>query len=170
MTIIEDTRQKPDKNKFISDGFLNAGVHVVRSKLPVGDYCSIDSMRRCVDTKSNIQEIAGNLTQDHERFRRELVRAQEMGITLYILIFDEKVKDKETLKQWANPRAKRSKAAPNGVLLSKIMSTMEQKYGVKFVFGKREKAAETIIDILQHTERSNGEAVDAELNFTKKGT
>ena len=79
MTIVEDSRQKPDKNKHIKQQLEALGYKVVRSKLLVGDYTWPTDQHICVDTKFGLQEVASNLTQDHERFKRECILACGVG-------------------------------------------------------------------------------------------
>ena len=56
------------------------------SKLLVGDYMSLDNPRLIIDSKQNLQELCGNVCQQHERFKRELLRAMDAGIQLIILV------------------------------------------------------------------------------------
>lgn len=72
-----------------------------------GDYCMPPNLSVLIDTKYCIQEIVGNVTQQHVRFRNELIGAKEMGANLHILIVNEEnVKCIEDLNKWENPRIK----------------------------------------------------------------
>lgn len=148
LIILCDTRQKIDKNADIDQQLTELGCNLIRNKLYVGDYCRIDNMLTCVDTKQDIQELASNLTHDHERFRAECERAKEAGIKLVILIADEKVTDLKSLCGWYNYRRKFNKAAPTGRQLSKICHTMQDRYGVEFKFAKRCDTGKEILSIL----------------------
>ena len=80
MTIQIDTREHKHEAERIEKQFDAMGVAHFRSKLYCGDYQSLDNGRLVIDRKKDLQELCGNVTQQHERFRRELVRAQEAEI------------------------------------------------------------------------------------------
>ena len=82
MTIIEDTRQQAEKHKLKHRYFADNQIKVVRSKLLVGDYANIKNMSVIVDTKKDIQEIIGNVTNGHKRFVSECDLAYENDIKL----------------------------------------------------------------------------------------
>ena len=113
-----------------------------------------------------IQEIVGNVTQDHERFKREVVGAKEMGATLYVLIVNEEnIRTIEDLKHWENPRIKqwailrnrairtgkpyRKQPPTSGKRLAEILNTMQERYGVIFDFCSKKECADRIIEILE---------------------
>ena len=77
--IIEDTRQKDGKHQLKHIGFDNLGVDLLRCKLPFGDYALPPEVS--VDTKENLEEIAGNLCgsrKERDRFIRECKAAAEI--------------------------------------------------------------------------------------------
>lgn len=150
--IIEDTRNKPGKHRAKNDFWANAGVSVTRSKLAVGDYCLPPSV--AVDTKESIAELAGNITCDHERFRRECIAARDQGTHLIVLTENiHGVCDLVGLAQWVEPLedfAKRKHAQQrfHGDRLAKACKTMGDRYGVEFRFCAPDEAAQMILDIL----------------------
>lgn len=148
MTIIEDTRQQRGKHDLKAAYFEQAGVKVIRSKLPVGDYALLNDLSVIVDTKKSIQEIIGNVTKDHARFVRECDFAEENGIMLYILIEDNKVTCIEDLYGWYNFRLKFSPQATRGSTLAKILHGIEVRHGVSFQFCKKEDAGKRILELL----------------------
>lgn len=148
LVLIEDTRNKPDKNKHIRDQLEALGYKVVRSKLYCGDYSFVTNQSVCVDTKKNMNEIESNLIHDHERFRNECIRAKEAGIELIILIQDSKIKSVNEVFGWWNPRLRYSKKATTGRTLAKIMYSMRENYGVRFEFCKKSECGEKIIELL----------------------
>lgn len=79
MIFQRDTRDKPGKHGNVEDFLLANGHKVVRSKLYVGDITLLDRQSTCIDLKQDLTEVCGNLCQQHERFRAELLRAQEAG-------------------------------------------------------------------------------------------
>ena len=80
MTIQIDTREHKNEAARIERQFDAMGVEYFRSKLYCGDYQSLDNGRLVVDRKKDLNELCGNVTQQHERFRRELIRGNEAGI------------------------------------------------------------------------------------------
>lgn len=171
--IIEDTRQQKGKHRLKHRGFAELGVELERKKLDVGDYMvPIDAPTVSVDTKRNVAELAQNLTSNHKRFTREIKRAKELGITLYILIEDPVVKSMTDVMAWISPhclccpvfkggkcrphKAKvcthprhKSKVPPApGSRLAKMIGTMEKYYPVRFVFCNPKDTAKVIIDLL----------------------
>ena len=143
-----DTREQEGKHQNVLDWFNNNGFKVVRSKLFVGDYTYLDNQTICVDTKKDIQEIVGNVTSQHERFVRELQRANENGIRLVFLIQDDYITKLEELNRWYNPRLRVSPKATRGTTLFKILYKMEKEYNTKFYLTTRAKCGESIIKIL----------------------
>ena len=108
MVIVEDTRQKPEKNKHINQQLEKMGYKVIRNKLLVGDYSWPTNQQICVDTKFGLQEVASNLTQDHERFKNECVLAKECGIQLVVLIQEPGIKILSDVCGWYNWRRKKN--------------------------------------------------------------
>lgn len=152
--ILSDTRQKKDKNDHIQKQLEALGYQVDRSKLYVGDYVFADSSKIAVDTKQDLQEVAGNLCQDHERFKQECERAKAAGVQLVILVCEDCIKSLEDVPSWFNWRKKFSTRAISGKQLWKIMTTMTERYGVVWKFSTRAKLGATIVELLE------GDAID----------
>ena len=148
MTIIEDSRQKPDKNKHIKQQLESLGYKVIRSKLLVGDYSWPTDQHICVDTKFGLQEVASNLTQDHERFKRECILAKDCGIQLVVLVQEPGIKILSDVCGWYNWRRKKNPKAVSGKQLYKIMATMTERYGVAWVFCTRNTVGKCIVELL----------------------
>ena len=149
MVIQIDSREKAKAIKKILAEFEKQEVNYYTSKLWAGDYMSLDNPRVIVDRKQNLSELCQNVCQDHDRFRRELVRAQENGIQLIILC--EHGKDIESLEDiifWENPRLKKSPKATTGQTLYNILTTLQRKYGVRFEFCTKEETGKRIIELL----------------------
>lgn len=150
MVIQIDSREKAKAIKKIIAEFEKQEVNYYTSKLWAGDYMSLDNPRVIVDRKQNLSELCQNVCQDHDRFRKELVRAQENGIQLIILC--EHGKDIECLEDiifWENPRLKKSPKATTGQTLYNILSTLQRKYGVRFEFCTKEETGKRIIELLR---------------------
>ena len=84
--IIEDTRNKIDKNTHIREYFDKQGIQLIRTKMLVGDFTLPTKQDVCIDLKKDIQELIGDLTSQHERFKRELQLSKQCNIKLIILI------------------------------------------------------------------------------------
>lgn len=151
MYLVEDTRQQAGKHEIKHAAWEAHGIHVVRCALPAGDYMLFP--RVLVDTKANMAEIAQNIggsEAEHRRFRNELILAHENGCHLYILVEnDEGIRDIEGVRTWVNPRRIDSPKAITGERLAKAMLTMQERYGVTFLFCSPEKAAATICFLLE---------------------
>ncbi len=160
MRIQIDSREKARAIKQIIETFDKNKVDYFISKLFVGDYQSFDNPYLIVDRKQNLTELCSNVTQGHERFRRELLRAQEHGIQLVILCeHGNGIKDLEDIIFWDNPRGKKRKKisgkwqtvetkATTGEILYKILLTLTRKYGVRFEFCGKKETGERIMEIL----------------------
>ena len=150
MTIQIDTREHDDAVREIRRYFDENGVKHFSSKLFVGDYMSLDNARFCVDRKQSLLEICQNVCQDHDRFRRELERANEYGIRLVFLIeHGADIRTLDDVRSWQNPRLKSSKLAVSGERLYKILRQLEVTYGTKFYFCTKEQTARGIIKLLK---------------------
>ena len=86
MIIQIDSREKARAIKEIVEEFDRQGITHPVSKLWVGDYMNYDNPRLIIDRKQSLQELCCNVTGDHERFQRELRRAQENGIQLVFCV------------------------------------------------------------------------------------
>ena len=151
MILIEDTRQVVGKHKLKNEYFEKMGIEVVRSKLLFGDYQNPQNPNIAIDTKKDIQELIGDLTKDHERFKRELQLAKKCGAKLIILIEDEKVTCINDLYTWYNWRLKKSPKATKGSTLAKMLCTIEnntEDYNCQFLFVKKAECGAKIIELL----------------------
>lgn len=98
-------------------------------------------------------------------FHRGLMRAQNSGVKLYVLIENKDgVSSLSDLHSWENPRAKMQKwvttpsgkrrkvllspDATRGETLAKAMKTMEEKYGVTFCFCHPDETGAKILELL----------------------
>lgn len=159
MIIFEDTRNKPEKNAHIRQQLEALGYEVKRTKIYCGDYTLPTNQSICIDTKQDLQEVVGNVTKQHERFRAECERAKEAGIKLVILITEPKVTCLADVFGWWNPRLLYSKKATTGRQLGKILYSMRDKYDVDFQFCKKDEIGKRIVELL--SERSIGNDLDS---------
>lgn len=161
MQIMIDTREKQHAIKRILSEFEKHGIQSISSKLYVGDYMSLDNPWLIIDRKQNLQELCGNVCQQHERFKKELLRAIDAGIQ-----FVEHGKDISCLEDvyfWKNPRkhevrwrvvnGKREKyvvsdKAVDGEQLYKSLCTIRDRYNVRFEFCEKKETGERIVELL----------------------
>lgn len=149
MIVQIDTREKEKAIEKIQKTFEEKGIKTVSSKMYVGDYQNLQNGSVVVDRKQNLSEICSNVCQQHERFKAELIRAQEAGIKIFILCEHGKdIKTIEDVKNWINPRLKKSPKALTGEKLYKIMKTQEERYGITYLFCNKEETGEKILEIL----------------------
>lgn len=147
MVIIEDTRQQKGKHELKHACFDEMGVELVRNMLPFGDYAI--PPRVAIDTKANMEEIAHNIGSDHKRFKNECVSAKNAGCQLIILVENtEGITCVNDVREWVNPDLVYRPRSITGERLSKAMSTMSERYGVRFEFCEPKEAAERIIQLL----------------------
>lgn len=179
-TLYIDSNQKDGMHVLKHDYFASLDDYeLIQKSLSVGDYM-LCAGRTSIDTKANLQELWGNITggrrkdkngrildkTEHERFREECIRAQELDIKLIILVETRHVKNLEELAKWYEPtdeylrrggRLKKSynkdrKHVPqraSGKRLAKSCNTMHEKYGVTFLFCTPEEAGRRVIELLE---------------------
>lgn len=152
--ILTDTRQQ--KEEHILKEFDSQGILHIRTGLPSADYMALryDNKQSfyldysiLIDTKKDIEEIAGNLcnTSSHERIKREISKGQELGAKQFIfLINGGKVKTIQDLQNWTSKRTK-----VKGSTLLKIMCTMRERYGVRFIICSKKDMGKKIIELLK---------------------
>lgn len=146
---VHDTRDQDGKHQNVLT-YLEANSHtVVRSKLYVGDVTLLHDQTTCIDLKKDLQECAGNVCQQHERFKAECVRAKDAGIKLVILVqHSPAIKSTDDVRAWVNPRLKTSPKAITGARMAAIMETMADKYGVEWMFCSKAQTGKRICEIL----------------------
>ena len=161
MIIQIDSREKSRAIRKIVEEFDRRGIQHPVSKLYVGDYMNYDNPRLIIDRKQNLTELCSNVCQSHERFRRELIRAQEAGIQIIILTeHGADISCLEDVIWWKNPREEqrvhRSDGrwetihtnAMKGEILYKILCTLQRKFGVRFEFCRKEDTGRRIVELL----------------------
>ena len=145
-----DTREHAHAIRRILKTFDETGVEYFFSKLYVGDYQRLDNGLLVVDRKQNLAEIAGNLTQQHERFRSELERAKKAKIRVVVLCeHGGQIRSLEDVAEWKNPRLRESPQAITGERMAKVMQTMSERYGVEWQFCDKRQTGRRIIEILK---------------------
>lgn len=154
MIIQVDTREQ--KYDHVIKYLDSKGIKWVKSKCVVGDYVNLKNPMVVVDRKQNLQEVAGNVCQQHDRFVRELELANELGYKLIVLVEESYVTCLNEVPMWVNWRRKKNPRAVSGKQLYKIMSTISEKYGVTWLFTTKEKCGETIVKLLGESNDRSG--------------
>lgn len=142
--IIVDTREKGHKK--ILEYFDKVGQDYIVSKLDTGDYMVFKQFKTIIDKKDGLLELSGNLckTTEHERINREIQRAKDLGCENFIfLIQDNKIKSAEDIINWTSPHTR-----VKGSTLYKIMQTMKERYGVRFIICPKKDMGKKIIELL----------------------
>ena len=152
--ILTDTRQQ--KESHILKEFDKQGIIHIRTGLPSADYMVVrhDPTKKfyldystLIDTKKDVEEIAGNLcnSQSHERIKREIQKGKDLGCENFVfLIGDNKIKSIKDLQEWESTRTR-----VKGSVLVKVMSTMRERYGCRFIIVPKVKMGEKIIELLK---------------------
>ena len=153
MVVQIDTREKPKAIAAILEEFDRQGVRSIRSKMYVGDYMDIENPHIVIDRKQSILEIAGNATSQHDRFKRELMRLNDIGASMVVLIEQNRYKDVRgewvTVREisdligWKNPRG-----MVDGPRIYQILNAWEHKHPVRFEFCRSDQTGRRILEIL----------------------
>lgn len=153
--IFVDTREQA--NTHILRDFQRLGVEYVDTVLEAGDYASTES-NVVVERKKNLTEFAGNCGKGHQRFKRELERAKDIGVKVVVLI--EQDITYEEMRAWTNPKGKvtyrtlvsgvKKPIYPmSGEQMAKICDSWVTKYDLEIRFCSKRETAKTILKILE---------------------
>ena len=154
MVIQIDTREHKFELARVQRQIEKQGASTFVKKLDVGDYMNVEVPGLSIDRKKNLQELCSNVCQQHERFRRELVRANKMGIQLIILVeHGGDINCLEDVYFWDNPRLKKSPKATKGDSLYRSLITIRDRYGVRFEFCDKRHTGRKIVELLSNGEK-----------------
>lgn len=144
MKLIVDSREK--KWEHIRSHLDKNGIEYSVKKLDVGDYQIEGRPLISVDRKKNLSEISHNLlnAKDHSRFWKEIRRAREQGIKLYIICeHGGKIKSIKDVSLWNDKYS-----GVSGRSLMNEIYRVSISYGVEFIFCTKRQTARKIIEIL----------------------
>ena len=149
MIIQVDTREKDRAIKKIIAEFDRQGIKYISSKMFVGDYCDLSNPLVIIDRKQNIAELAQNATSQHDRFKRELLRLDEIGGKMYILVEQDKIdgvkiQSLEDVMMW-KPRFGKI----IGLQIYRILSAWQHKHNIEYVFCSKANTGKEIIRLLE---------------------
>ena len=144
MIIEMDTRNQVDN--YVTDYLDKQNIKWIRNKLYSGDVKLLNDTKVIIDLKKDIDEIASNLcrTLEHQRLKREIERAREIGCERFIFMI--KVKDITCVDEIINWKSKYSKVKHETLI--KIIKTFSERYGVEFMFYKKNESAPKIVELL----------------------
>lgn len=110
----------------------------VKQKLCVGDYCikfNDDYIPPVVFERKSIGDLFGTLTGDYDRFKKEVIRAKESGITLILIIEGSLTRVLKGYKH-INPRNPSERIHIDGYRIVRTLLSLYVRYGVFPVFCK----------------------------------
>ncbi len=153
--IIIDSREKPKAIGSIVKYFEKHEIEYDVSKLYVGDYIRYDNPQLIIDRKQNVAELAKNCTVEHERFKKEMQRAQKIGAHLVILVEQNCYKvhkdwiyihDISDLMLWSSPYTE-----VRGEKVFRILASWCAKYPISVQFCDKRSTGRKITEILYNT-------------------
>lgn len=123
------------------------GIEYTVRKLDVGDYQIEGKPQISVDRKATLSELSSNLlnAKDRSRFWKEIRRAREHGIKLFIVCeHGGKIKSIKDVALWNDKYS-----GVSGRVLMNEIYRVSISYGVEFIFCDKRHTAQKIIEILQ---------------------
>lgn len=150
--LLIDTREKPKATETIMKQIREAGIRYERTKLLFGDYMDWGRPHIVVDRKQNIAELAKNCTSEHERFRKELERAQRANSELVILVEQNRYRDRdrwirvetiEDLMLWSSPHT-----TIRGEKVYRVLRSWMAKYPIRVEFCDKRQTGRRILEII----------------------
>lgn len=150
--LMVDTREHPKAIQTILKQLHSMDVETVSTKLLIGDYQDFNRSHVIVDRKQNIAELAKNCTADHERFRRELQRAQKANTTLVVLVEQNRYKDRdqwihvgsiEDIMLWSSPHTQ-----VTGEKVYRVLRSWMAKYPLRVEFCDKRNTGRRIYEII----------------------
>ncbi len=148
MQIQIDSREKARAIRKVIAEFDSQGIKYFVSKMYIGDYMSLENPLVIIDRKQNIAELAQNATSGHDRFKRELVRLDEIGGKMYVLIEQDKIdgkpiKELDDIILWA-PRY----GEILGDRIYRVLKAWQNKHNIEYVFCSKRNTGKEIIRLL----------------------
>ena len=150
--LLIDTREKPKAIRSIVKAFDKEGIQYESTKLLFGDYMDYNRPQIVVDRKQNIAELAKNCTVEHERFKRELERAQRANSRLVVLVEQNRYKSGDTyvnvesiegLMLWSSPHTK-----IRGEKIYRVLASWCAKYPLTVEFCDKRSTGKRILEII----------------------
>lgn len=150
--LLIDSREKPKAIERTLQYFRDHGVEYEVTKLLFGDYMDYNQPQIVIDRKQNIAELAKNCTSEHERFRRELERAQKANSRLVVLVEQNRYKDRGEwvqvdsivdLIKWSSPHT-----MVKGEKVYRVLLSWFAKYPLTIEFCDKRSTGRKILEII----------------------
>ena len=146
LTIIVDSREQ---QQHVKQYFDRKNVGTIVRKLDVGDYSAqIGDMTLesdiAIERKHSIDELAGNLGQDRNRFEREFLRAKANGTKIFLVVENGSYSD----IYLHNYRSQ----LPPKALMASLMS-WQVRFNITIIFCEPENTPRLIHQILYYAAR-----------------
>ena len=150
--LLIDTREKPRAIQNIINTLDDANIIHESTKLLFGDYRDWNRPDIVIDRKQNIAELAKNCTIEHDRFKREMEKAQKAGATLVILVEQNRYKsgdkwihvdDISDLLLWDSPHT-----TIRGEKVFRVLRSWQSKYPIRVEFCDKRSTGKRIIEII----------------------
>jgi len=144
LTVIVDTREQVNHN--ITSYLSQKKVPYINRKLDVGDYSfMVDDITFekdvVIERKANIDEIAGNVTNDRKRFENEFLRAKANEIKVFLIIEN---------CSWQDITAHNYKSKLNPKALKATLLSWMNKYDITIIFCKPNETGEILYGTLYY--------------------
>jgi ERCC4-type nuclease len=139
-----DTREQVFKH--ISNFFQLKEIPIKRAKLDFGDYSFRTQSQDyrnifAIERKHSLDELAINFTKHRETFKKEFIRANEVGAKILLLIEDS---NQEMIKN----HYYRSQFHPNAFMGS--LNSWHYKYNIDIFFCKSKYTGENILKLFNN--------------------
>lgn len=146
LTIICDSREQQTHCK---EYFDKKKIPTITRKLDVGDYSAQigDMTLECdvtIERKHSIDELAGNLSSDRDRFEREFLRAKAKGIKVFLVVENCSYQD-IYLHNY------RSQLTPKSLMAS--LMSWQVRFNITVIFCEPENTPRLIHQILYYAAR-----------------
>jgi len=132
--IIIDTREKKP---------LWYGKNTTKKKLEVGDYTNKKKIGIIHIERKSPGDLYQSIIQQHDRFRRELIKAKQLKIKLFILV--ECAKNTFLKKLWNDHSTELQTPTKT---LQQIIETIERKYETPIIWCKNRNEMKKIIKMI----------------------
>ena len=120
-----------------------------RRTLNVGDYTTESLLGKFHIERKSLQDLYGTLIHNHPRFRREIIRAEERGTVLVVVV--EGSHDDFINKRF--PKGDQRKCTKE--VLTKIVATVRRRYKLEIIFcSNRERAKKKTLSLLKAWEKT----------------
>lgn len=147
MVIIADTREQ--RGEHIEHYLQTNNVNLIKRKLDIGDYSAQlgdDSYERdfTIERKGSIDELAGNLSKDRDRFEREFLRAKAYGTKVFLIIENG---------SWHDIIAHNYESQISADALLASLLSWQVRFNITIIFCRREESPKIILKTLSYAVR-----------------